>query len=102
MLCALSFGGWSAVSEFNLVHAKQGLFDHLDHLASNWLLPVGGFFITLAAGWRMTRKDTEKELVDETTPGWFNYPLWRVLIRYVAPLAVAAIIAAVISGKDFS
>ncbi len=50
----------------------------------------------------MTRETTERELVTETTPGWFSYPLWRVLIRYVAPLAVAAIIAAVVSGKDFS
>jgi len=106
-LCGLSFGGWSRVSNFSLIyrgtdHAKMGLFDHLDYLASNWLLPVGGFFITLGVGWIMTRESTEPELVDETTPRWFNYGIWRWFIRYVAPVAVAAIIAAVISGKDFS
>ena len=109
LLCGLSFGGWQALSGFNLLHglgpqlaSKTGLFDHLDYLASNWLLPVGGFFITLGTGWFMTRQATEAELVDETTPWWFHYGVWRFFIRYVAPLAVAAIIAAVISGKDFS
>ena len=51
---------------------------------------------------RSTREATEEELVDESTPSWFRYGAWRFFIRYVAPLAVAAIIAAVISGKDFS
>ena len=102
VLCALSFGGWSTVSSFSWFHGKQGLFDHLDYLASNWLLPVGGFFLTFAAGWLMTREATEDELVEASTPSWFRYGAWRFFIRYVAPLAVAAIIAAVISGKDFS
>ena len=101
-LCGLSFGGWDTVSGFNWIQAKQGLFDHLDHVASNWLLPVGGFFITLAAGWGMTREETESELVSDNTPGWFHYPVWRFCIRFVAPVAVAAIIVAVIAGKDFS
>jgi len=102
VLCALSFGAWPTVSSFSWVHGKEGLFDHLDYLASNWLLPVGGFFITFAAGWLMTRQATEEELVDASTPSWFRYGAWRFVIRYLAPLAVAAIIAAVISGKDFS
>ena len=106
-LCALSFGGWERVTNFSLIyrgtdHAKMGLFDHLDYLASNWLLPVGGFFITLGVGWLMTRESTEPELLDENTPRWFSYPIWRAFIRFVAPVAVALIIAAVISGKDFS
>jgi NSS family neurotransmitter:Na+ symporter len=101
-LCALSFGAWDAVSKFSWFHEKEGLFAHLDYLASNWLLPVGGFFITFVAGWLMTREATEEELMDASTPAWFRYGAWRFFIRYVAPLAVAAIIAAVISGKDFS
>ncbi|MEE9291460.1 MAG: sodium-dependent transporter, partial [Acidobacteriota bacterium] len=77
-------------------------FATLDHLASNWMLPVGGFFITLAAGWVMTRDATRDQLVDETTPKWFRYGVWRFFIRYISPVAVAAIIVAVISGMDFS
>ncbi len=102
VFCALSFGAWPALSGFHLFAGKSGLFEHLDHLAANWLLPCGGLAITVAAGWFMTREATAAELVDETTPRWFSYEVWRFFIRYVAPLAVAAILAAVISGKDFS
>jgi len=102
MLCGLSFGAWGPMSTFEIFPGKQGLFATLDHLAANWMLPIGGFFITLAAGWMMTREATRGELADENAPAWFNYGAWRLFIRYVAPLAVAAIIAAVISGKDFS
>jgi NSS family neurotransmitter:Na+ symporter len=106
LLCSLSLGAWSGVSGFvvfsNDAGPKEGLLQNLDHLASNWLLPVGGFFITLAVGWAMTRQATESELVDATTPRWFNFDVWRFFIRYVAPLAVAAIIVAVIAGRDFS
>lgn len=66
------------------------------------MLPTGGFFITLAAGWFMTRDATKSELVDGTEPGWFKYGAWRFFIRWVAPIAVAAIIYFVILGVDFS
>jgi NSS family neurotransmitter:Na+ symporter len=101
-LCALSLGAYGRLSAFEVFAGKQGLFANLDHMVSNWMLPVGGFFITMAAGWIMTREATEKELVDDTTPSFFHYGLWRVFIRFVAPGAVAAIIIAVLRGADFS
>lgn len=100
--CGLSFGAWGSASTFEVFGGKPGIFATLDHLAANWLLPIGGFFITLAVGWAMTRDATRDELIDQLTPSWFHYGGWRLFIRFVAPLAVAAIIAAVISGKDFS
>jgi len=103
MLCSVSLGAWGLMSDFTGFAGKAGLLANLDHLASNWLLPVGGFFITLAAGWFMTREATESELLDATTPGWFHYGVWRFSIRYVAPLAVFTIICFVIfAGEDFS
>jgi len=103
VFCALSLGSSSTLSGFEWIRGKGGLFATLDHIASNWQLPTGGFFITLAAGWFMTRKSTEAELADESAPGWFRYGAWRFFIRYIAPLAVASIIAAVIFfHADFS
>ena len=103
VLCALSLGAWGSLSSFTVFGTKAGLFATLDHIASNWQLPIGGFLITLAAGWFMTRESTESELADETVPGWFHYGTWRFLVRYIAPLAVALVIGAVIFfGKDFS
>ena len=103
LLAALSFGAVPALSGFELFEGKAGVFSTLDHFAANWALPTGGFLITLAAGWFITREATEDELVDDETPSWFKYGAWRFFIRYVGPLAIGAILAAVIFlGRDFS
>jgi len=103
ILSALSFGSVPGLSNFEIFEGKPGVFATLDHFASNWALPLGGLLITLGAGWFMTRQATETELVDETTPRWFNYGAWRFFMRFVAPVAVAAILVAVIFfGVDFS
>ena len=54
-------------------------------------------------GWVISREITQSELVDGTQPRWFNYGTWRFFMRFVAPVAVAAILIAVIFfGVDFS
>ena len=103
IFAALSFTGTRFLSTLNVFgEGKDGWFSTADHFVSNWMLPTGGFAIALAAGWFMTRKATEAELVDGTEPRWFHYGAWRFFIRFVAPLAVLAIIVAVIRGVDFS
>ena len=89
-------------SGIDIFDGKLGWFATADHFVSNWMLPTGGFFITLAAGWFMTRESTRGELVDGSEPRWFHYGAWRFFIRWVAPIAVAAIIVFVIRGTDFS
>jgi NSS family neurotransmitter:Na+ symporter len=111
ILAALSFGGATWPTNLALpgpvgdllFGGKTSWFGMADHFVSNWMLPTGGFAITIAAGWFMTREDTTAELDDHTAPGWFRYDFWRFFIRYVAPLAVSAIVIAVIFfGVDFS
>ena len=103
IMAALSFGSVPALSTFEVFAGKPGFFATMDHLASNWQLPIGGFFITLAAGWFMTREQTRGELEDGTAPAWFEYGVWRFFIRYVAPVAVGAILVAVMFfGVDFT
>ena len=102
ILCGLSLGASGWLSGIELFDGKLGVFATFDHLAANWMLPVGGFFITLAAGWVMTEHETRTELLDSATPRYFRYGLWRLFIRYLAPVSVAAIIAGVIAGMDFS
>ncbi len=101
IFAALSFTGQGFLSEMTVFEGKEGWFGTADHFVSNWMLPTGGFFITIVAGWFMFRRDTRKELDDGSTK-WFNYTAWRVFIRFVAPIAVLAIIIAVIAGADFS
>ncbi len=102
IFAALSFMGEGFLSTMTVFTDKAGWFETADHLVSNWMLPTGGFFVTLAAGWFMTRDATRQELVDGSEPRWFKYGAWLFFIRWVAPVAVAAIIIAVIAGVDFS
>ena len=111
ILAAVSFGAVPAITNLQLGGAlgamffggKASWFGMADHFVSNWMLPTGGLGITLAAGWFITREVTRSELLDGTEPGWFNYGAWRFFIRYVAPVAVGAILIAVIFfGVDFS
>ena len=102
IFAALSFTGRGWLSTMEIFDGKAGWFATADHFVSNWMLPTGGFFLTLAAGWFMTREATKSELMDGTEPRWFHYGAWRFFIRWVAPIAVAAIIYFVIGGTDFS
>ncbi len=81
--CLLSLNEWSGVTLFG-----KGFLDLFDFLTANILLPLGGLLIAAFAGWVLSRAAS----VDELDMGdGVAYRLWRVLIRYVAPLAVALV-----------
>jgi NSS family neurotransmitter:Na+ symporter len=83
-LTVLSF---SHLSEFKF--ARGTFFDNLDFLAINVLLPLGGLLITVFAGWVMCRNSSADELDPDAGP---LYRVWRVLVRYVAPVAVTFVL----------
>ena len=102
IFAALSFTDTPFLSTLGIFEGKIGWFENADHFVSNWMLPTGGLAITIAAGWFMSRKATMDELLDGNEPKWFSYNAWRFFIRFVAPIAVLAIVIAVILGTDFS
>lgn len=61
------------------------LFDNLDFLTNNIMLPIGGFAIVVFAGWVMARNSTADELDPKAG---YVYRLWRLAARFVAPIAV--------------
>ncbi len=86
--CVLSF---NLLSDFKVWRpgADPGtIFDALDHLASNLMLPLGGLLISVFAGWVMCRNSTSEEL-DMGTGAL--YQIWRFLARFVAPAMVLLI-----------
>ena len=81
--CLLSLNEWSGVTIFG-----KGFLDLFDFLTANILLPLGGLLIAVFSGWVLSRAAS----VDELAMGeGMAYGLWLVLIRYVAPLAVAIV-----------
>jgi len=86
VLCSLSFG---PLSEVKLL--GNTLFDFLDKLCSNWLLPMGGLLFTLFAGWKMSKADVRDELTNGGTCNRRVFGVVYFLIRYVAPVGIAVV-----------
>jgi NSS family neurotransmitter:Na+ symporter len=55
------------------------------------MLPLGGLLIAIFAGWIMSRESTMDELGLPQGP---VFQTWRFLVRFVCPIAVAAILLA--------
>ena len=64
------------------------IFNNVDYLTSNVMLPLGGLLITVFAGWVMCRNSTADELGGAGT----MYRLWRVLARFLAPLGILIVL----------
>ncbi|NNC98375.1 MAG: sodium-dependent transporter [Gammaproteobacteria bacterium] len=83
--------GLGTVFSFNLWSGEEyqffgrTIFDNIDYLSSNIMLPLGGFFISIFAGWIMCRVSTSDELGLGTD---WRYTTWLWLSRIIAPLAV--------------
>ncbi|MEE2907955.1 MAG: sodium-dependent transporter [Planctomycetota bacterium] len=67
----------------------QNFFDTMDLLTSNWMLPLGGLFIAIYAGWVMPARVRQAELSDLSG---FWAGSWLFLIRFVAPILVIIVL----------
>ena len=84
--CSLSFGPWQ---DYTL--AGMTIFGWFDYITAMFIMPLGGIFISLLAGWFLE----DKLLTDELT----NYGTLKVrglqflvfLIRWVAPIGVGMV-----------
>jgi NSS family neurotransmitter:Na+ symporter len=79
--CLLSLNEWSGFTVFG-----KGVLDLFDYLTANVLLPLGGIFIAIFAGWILDRDVTRDELGCDSSH--LLYRVWRGLIRWFAPLCV--------------
>jgi NSS family neurotransmitter:Na+ symporter len=84
----LSFNVWSDWHPLRAVAGFESatVFDLLDYLTSNVLLPIGGLAIALFAGWAIPDRMLVEELGLSPTGG----QVLRAILRYVAPAAIAA------------
>ena len=80
--------GVAVVFSFNIWSGHQlfgkNLFELLDYLTANIMLPLGGLCIAVFAGWMMKAAHTEQEL--ELSADGFK--TWQFFVKYVAPPAV--------------
>ncbi|TNE57512.1 MAG: sodium-dependent transporter [Alphaproteobacteria bacterium] len=91
LLTVFSFNKWAGFHPLGRLSTFQGMtiFELIDFVTGKIMLPLGGLLIALIAGWVMTRQSSRDELpaMSDTT-----FLVWRVLVRYLAPIAVAIIL----------
>ena len=88
ILCSLSFGPMSGVKILG-----NSFFDFLDHLCSDWLLPLGGLIFTLFVGWKMSKADVRDEFTNGGTAGTTLFDVVYFLMRFVAPVGILVVFA---------
>lgn len=80
-----SFNIWSDKTwSIPYIFKDYTFFTTLENLTFNVMLPLGGLFIAIFAAWLMREASSRDEL---HTYDWI-YKLWRILLRYVTPVAI--------------
>jgi NSS family neurotransmitter:Na+ symporter len=83
ILSIISILGYNILSEYSL--GGKNINGVVDYFTNQILLPLGGLFIAIFAGWFINRETLREELGMEDGPA---YKLWFLLIRFVVPPAV--------------
>ena len=85
-LCSLSQGELSDITILGL-----NIFDFLDTVATNYMLPFGAMMTCIYVGWIVPKKLIKDEITNNGKVATIVYPLIIFLIRYVAPLLILSI-----------
>tara|TARA_B110000879_G_scaffold81280_1_gene112779 strand:- start:615 stop:1988 length:1374 start_codon:yes stop_codon:yes gene_type:complete len=90
----LSFNVWSDIQL-----AGFTFFDFLDFLTTNIMLPLSGLLIALFVGYAVKPEFINLEMHDISP---IMLKVWRVSLRYIAPVAISAVFVMGIYDKFFS
>ena len=91
LLTVFSFNLWSGVHPLGMFKTFEGktIFDLIDYLTSNIMLPLGGILIAVFVGWILSRSDTMDEL---GLSDGIGFRAWQFIMRFLAPLLVGAVL----------
>lgn len=83
-----SFNIWSDVKPLSMfaTFADKTIFDLIDYLTANIMLPLCGLLIAIFVAWLMKRQTVADEL--DSSPEHLGFRIWHFLLRYVTPLGV--------------
>ena len=90
-ISVLGHNVWSEVRLFG-----TNLNAALDYLPNNILLPLGGLLIAVFAAWFVKRDSAREELAMASDR---LFAIWRLLIRYLVPVAVLLIFVLGVTGE---
>lgn len=93
ILCTLSFGPLSHIQIANL-----SIFGFLDHLTATYMLPLGAIGIVVFLAWAYPKAQVYNELSNDGKLKAGYFKAYYFIIKYVAPIALAAVLLAGIFG----
>ena len=97
VLCSLSMGVLADYKLFGL-----NIFDLMDWISANMLLPIGGLFIALFTGWYFGRKKVQEEVANGGNLSGAMLTIFIFLVKFVAPIAIAIVILNKVGLLTFS
>ena len=62
------------------------LFDAFDIITADWLMPLGGLFTAVFAGWVFSRNTFKEEISNQGALRARLFPLLIVLLKWVCPI----------------
>lgn len=86
IVSSLALGEWSSYTV-----GGMNIFDALDYLTAKIMLPVGGMFAAIFVGWIIDRQIVKDEATNYGTLSAPFYPVYRLVLRFVAPVGIALI-----------
>lgn len=92
-------GGIGCIYSNNWQEDGEGsifVFESLDFLTSQIMLPLGGLFIAIFVGWLMRRAIVCAEMDAEGHP---LFDIWLFVVRYVSPILVAFVMVVTLYQK---
>lgn len=88
-LCSLSLG---PLGDWTI--GQLTIFDFLDKLSADYLLPIGGFLFVIFAGWKMPDEEFYDEITNSNTipmRKWFVKTI-RFIVKFIAPIVILIIL----------
>ena len=90
-ICTLSFGPLS-----NIHISGQSIFDFLDNITNNYMLPVVSILVCVFMGWFAPKTLLKDQLSNHGTLRARLYPAIRFILRYVAPILILLVLMSAI------
>ncbi len=86
-VCSLSVGPWSGYTICGMT-----IFDFLDTVATNIMLPVGGILMCIYMGWIAPRSFFRNEMTNGGTLKSRIFGIVAFIVKWIAPLLIAMIL----------
>lgn len=79
----LSFNAWADNKFFGMT-----VFENIDFITANILMPLGGLMLAVFVGWFMSKEAVAKQMRIRSER---VFAIWRFVLRYLSPLAIFAV-----------